>query len=88
MTLDDQGEIDLAYVRPDRIGSGVGHGLYVEIERLAIGRGLGKLTTRASELARPFFERHGWQREATQREIRGSLALTNHAMTKRLTDLA
>lgn len=68
MTLRDDGLVDLAYVLPEQRGTGTATGLLAMLQNHATARGFGALTTRASEMARPFFLRHGWRvlRPATQ----------------------
>jgi len=84
MTLDQTGYIDLAFVRPDVMGRGVGRALYNAIEQKALAAAITMLTTKASLKARPFFKRMGWQVEREQTvEVRGVL-LTNYRMVKSL----
>ena len=60
MTLDTDDYIDLAFVRADLSGRGIGRSLYYLIEAHAISDGTKRLTTEASKKAKPFFERMGW----------------------------
>jgi putative acetyltransferase len=84
MTLDADGHVDLAYVRPERARQGVGGRLYAALEALAREAGLARLSTHASLVARPFFEKQGWRTEQEQQvSLRGE-TLTNFAMSKRL----
>lgn len=86
MTLDETGYIDLAFVRPDRIGTGIGSLLYERIEKAAQDQQTQRLFTNASKLAKPFFEKQGWvileQQEVDQRGVK----LTNYRMEKLLTE--
>ena len=82
MTLDNSGYIDLAFVRPDRIGSGVGSLLYNHIEQAASAGGMSQLTSQASELARLMFERNGWAVVRTRQIERRGVTLVNHCMEK------
>lgn len=84
MTLRDDGYIDLAYVRPDQRGQGIADLLYQRLEALARQRGLERLTSDASHLARRFFERRGWQVIATREQERKGVILVNHQMAKTL----
>ncbi len=84
MTLTPKGCIDLAFVAPDYMGRNVAHQLYDEIVRAAKSQGLNKLTTEASDLARPFFERHAWVVVKEQSVSIGEIALTNFLMTKEI----
>ena len=60
MSLESDGHVDLAYVRADLVGQGAGKRLYEEIEAEALRKGIRRLYSEASELARCFFERQGW----------------------------
>ncbi len=84
MTLEPDGHIDLAYVRADLIGRGVGRKLYASILKEALATEISRLYSEASESARPFFERQGWTLLETQTVTRNGVALTNHRMEKRL----
>src|SRR5918997_1178363 len=57
--LEEDGHLDMLYVRGDSVGRGVGRRLYRAVEREARGRGLGQIFTEASVTARPFYERRG-----------------------------
>jgi len=82
--LEDDGHLDMLYLREDAVGRGVGRGLYGAVERVARAEGLRRIFTEASITARPFFERHGFRvvREQTV-TVRG-VAMTNFAMEKLL----
>jgi len=43
-----------------------------------------RLHTQASEMAKPFFEKHGWILLKTQKITRENIELTNHKMEKHL----
>lgn len=84
MTLDDAGYVDLAFVVPKAMGTGVSDALYAVLEGRARAAGTRSLTTQASLMAEPFFARHGWQVTKRQKvEIRG-VFLDNAWMEKRL----
>ena len=85
MTLDETGYIDLAFVRPDRIGTGVASEIYKRIEEASKEMGQTRLFSNASELAKPFFEKHGWAVSRTQQVERHGVNLTNHRMEKLFT---
>lgn len=88
MTLDDKGYVDLAFVLPEAMGTGVSDAIYAVLEGRARAGGIDRLTTQASLLAEPFFARHGWQVKKRQTvEIRG-VVLENAWMEKRLQGLA
>jgi len=84
MTLDDHGHIDLAFVVPDLIGKGVARALYERVEAEALRRGIGRLDTEASHMARRFFDRQGWSVVRQQSVAKGDVSLTNFIMEKRL----
>ncbi len=85
MTLDGEtGQIDLAYVAPEHKGSGVAAMLLGVLERCARRRGLSRLTTDASEIARAFFLKHGWQDGPRQEVHRAGVTLHNYRMEKAL----
>ena len=84
MTLKDDGELDLAFVRPDARGSGIATKLYLALERAASERGLTRLRTEASYPARRFFLKQGWHELAEQQVERDGVSLTNFRMEKRL----
>jgi putative acetyltransferase len=80
MSMGDDGHVDLAYVSPDRTGQGIGLALCRKLETEARNRNLPFMTTEASLVAKPFFERLGWQVEARQSVIRKGVILTNFRM--------
>jgi len=84
MTLDQAGHIDLAFVRSDIAGQGVGRKLYEAVEKMALAGRIGTLTTDASKQARPFFESMGWHIEDEQVVIKRGVSLTNYRMSKLL----
>ncbi|MCV0368538.1 GNAT family N-acetyltransferase [Filomicrobium sp.] len=84
MSLSREGCIDLAFVTPDRMGSGITSKLYEAILIEAADHGLTKLWTEASYLARSFFLRQGWQVIEPQTVTRNGIALTNFVMEKDL----
>lgn len=84
MTLADDGYIDLAFVRPDRIGTGVAKALYDAVQAKAVEFGALRLYSEASFLAKRFFERQGWSVVKQQIIERHGIKLTNFVMEKRL----
>jgi putative acetyltransferase len=84
MTLRADGHIDLAFVVPEAIGTGVAHALYNVLEMAARAAGMTRLTSDASALARIFFERRGWVSERAQFPVRHGVELHNHFMSKDL----
>ncbi|MEO1223666.1 MAG: GNAT family N-acetyltransferase [Pseudomonadota bacterium] len=84
MTLKPDGCVDLAFVAPEAMGTGVAKQLYERLLAEASGMGLCQLRTEASHLARPFFERQGWSVVNQQTVERDGVALTNFVMEKDL----
>ena len=80
MSLSDDGCIDLAYVAPGDVGTGVGGRLYDAIVAEARRRGLTALRTDASHIARPFFERRGWAVVRRRTVERNGVTLINFLM--------
>ena len=85
MTLKPDGCIDLAFVAPEAMGTGVARRLYERLLAEAAAMELRRLHTEASHLARPFFERQGWSVVKQQTVERNGVALTNFVMEKYLT---
>ncbi len=84
MSMAKSGYLDLAFVLPAMMGSGIAARIYEALEAWARKSGLTALTTEASHLARSFFSKHGWKVVAAQEvEIRGQL-LENFRMAKSL----
>lgn len=84
ITIGGAGYIDLAFVAPSALGRGVGWRLYRAVEAKARELGASMLTTEASRMARPFFERQGWSVVAEQVVVIRGVVLTNHRMRKAL----
>ncbi|MEQ8404300.1 MAG: GNAT family N-acetyltransferase [Oceanicaulis sp.] len=83
-TLTADGEIDFAYVRPDRKGDGLAGRLYERVLTEARRRGLERLTVQASHVARRFFAKRGWTLVETQTVRPNGVAMENHRMMIRL----
>jgi putative acetyltransferase len=83
-TLTKKGTIDLAYVRPDRMGDGLAGQIYARILQEARRLDLLRLRVEASELARRFFAKRGWQLVRTQAVCRSGVRITNHVMELQL----
>lgn len=84
MTINGTGYIDLAFVAPTALGQGVGWRLYCAVEAKARELGASVLTTEASRMARPFFERQGWSVIVEQVVVIRGVGLTNYRMRKAL----
>jgi putative acetyltransferase len=82
MTLGEAGYIDLAYVRPDRIGTGAGSEIYKNVENASRELKQMRLFSDASEVAKPYLEQRAWVVKKTQRIKRNGISLTNHQMEK------
>jgi len=84
MTMTPGGHIDLAFVAPEFIGKGVAKQLYDCILDEAKVQDVTRLSTEASLLARPFFERLGWSVVKQQTVRRQGVSLVNFVMVKDL----
>ena len=82
--LEEDGHLDMFYVRKDAVGRGIGRSLYEAAERAARGWNLTRMFTEASVTARPFFERRGFRAVSERRAWRRGVELTNFAMEKSL----
>lgn len=82
MTLDDNGYIDLAFVDPTHTRKGVASALYVAVEDRALERGIQKLTTEASLVAKPFFIQNKWVITKKQTVKKHGVSLPNFLMEK------
>lgn len=70
--LPASGHLDLFYVRPDRMGTGLGLALYEAAMDRARALGLTHFDTTASHLCRRFLERRGWRvTEAVEGDYNG-----------------
>ncbi len=76
--------IDMLYVDPDFAGRGAGRALVDALTRLAGARGANTLTVEASELAKPLFEKLGFQAQKRNLVRVGDEWLANTTMTKSL----
>ena len=61
MPLEPGGYLDMAFVTPEAMGTGVAPALHASVIARARAAGLARLTVRASILARRFFLKQGWQ---------------------------
>lgn len=85
-TLTPEGELDMAYVRPDRKGSGLAVQLHQAILDEARRRRLSTLTVNASHIARKFFQKHGWTLVQTQTVRPNGVEMQNHRMVLHLSE--
>ncbi|MEO0484594.1 MAG: GNAT family N-acetyltransferase [Pseudomonadota bacterium] len=83
MSLDEAkgyGYVDMAYVAPEFRGTGLAAQLYAAILNVAHGLAMTRLQTHASFLARPFFQRQGWEVKAFEEVERGGEMLGRYEM--------
>ena len=86
--LADGDRIDMLYVHPAVAGRGVGNLLCDALEKLAQARGIKRLTTDASDTARPFFERRAYTPEQRNTVMLGGEWIANTTLRKDLTGQA
>lgn len=84
MTLGRDGFLDLAFVLPEAMGTGVAAALHDRMLVEAEARKLSRLTTEASHLARRFFIKQGWRDLGEVQVSLGGSSLTSFSMEKRL----
>ena len=77
-------EIDMLFVEPEFARQGVGRTLVDALTRLAQARGVKRLTTEASDVAKPLFERQGFTAQKRNLVRIGEQWLANTTMTKTL----
>ena len=83
-SLKDGEEIDMLFVDPEFARQGVGRALVDALTKLAQARGAKRLTTEASEVAKPLFERQGFTAQKRNLVRNGDQWLANTTMTKTL----
>lgn len=83
-SLKGAGEIDMLFVDPEFARQGVGRTLVDALMKLAQSRGAKRLTTEASDVAKPLFERLGFTAERRNLIRKGDQWLPNTTMVKRL----
>jgi putative acetyltransferase len=77
-------EIDMLFVAPEFARQGVGRTLVDALTRLAQARGAKRLTTEASDVAKPLFERQGFTAQKRNLVRKRDQWLANTTMTKTL----
>jgi putative acetyltransferase len=77
-------EIDMLFVDPQFAHQGVGRTLVDALTRLAEARGAKRLTTEASDVAKPLFERQGFVAQKRNLVRKDDQWLANTTMTKTL----
>ena len=80
--------IEMLYVSPDHAGQGIGKALLDVMELLARQRGAETATVDASETAREFFAKFGYEMQARNTVMRGDEWLVNTTMKKTLPERA
>ena len=84
--LEPDGHLDMLYCHPDHTRRGLADELLAHSEQQARNAGLERLYTEASELARPAFERAGYEvverRDFTIKHAGESVPIHNYAMEK------
>jgi GNAT superfamily N-acetyltransferase len=78
--LEEDGHLDMFYLRKDAVGRGIGKRLYQSIECEARYLGLERIFTEASITARPFFEKQGFRVVREQTVQRQDVGLSNFVM--------
>lgn len=84
LVFQQDGHIDMLYCDPSAARSGVATRLYQQAEALLAEADSRELSTEASLVARPFFERQGFHVVAAQRVERRGVWFDRFAMRKRL----
>ena len=82
--LEEDGHIDHLFCRPDAAGTGVTAALYTALEAAARVRGIGLVYVEASEPARRFFERQGFDMVGRRDFEIAGVAIHNFEMEKTL----
>ncbi|MFG1400374.1 GNAT family N-acetyltransferase [Xanthobacter sediminis] len=80
--LKDDSHIDLLYVHPEAVESGVAAALCAAVETLARGRGAKAVTVDASDTALGFFQHRGYQPERRNTVSLGGEWLSNTTLRK------
>lgn len=82
--LEPDGHLDHLFCRPDVIGKGVGSALIRALEQAARRSAITMIYVEASEVARPVFERHGFEVECRREFERHGVPMHNYRMVKQL----
>ena len=81
---DGSGHLDYFYIHPDAAKCGVGRALCAAIEQAANNAGLSLIDAEASEAAKAFFIRQGYQERQRRDLMLGDVPIHNYAMRKTL----
>lgn len=82
--LEPDGHIDCFYCAPNVAGLGVGHALYSHLEISARALKIPALHVEASETAKPFFKKRGFQCLTRQIILKSGVEIHNYRMNKTL----
>ncbi len=82
--LETNGHIDCFYCSPAHAGTGVGAALYAMLEKTAKEQGIDELFVEASEAARKFFSKVGFEMQERQDFQHKGVWIHNYKMTKHL----
>ncbi|MEM8822636.1 MAG: GNAT family N-acetyltransferase [Pseudomonadota bacterium] len=86
MTVSQNGLLDFAYVLPAERGQGTADILLAMVENHARASDIGRLTTRASDMARPFLARWGWRVTGDATVMRNGIAIPSTHMAREFLD--
>ncbi len=84
--VNTDGYVDRLFVHPAATRQGVGGALLRQVHRVAESEGLSRLTTHASEVARPVFEKAGFSVVHAESVSRGAVHLSRYFMERTLPD--
>lgn len=84
IAYEQNGHIEFLYTSPRHARRGVASSLFARAERALAALSVRELTTEASLVARPFFERQGFEVTEEQVVRRGDAYLRRYAMRKKL----
>lgn len=76
MTLTPESYLDFAYVLPEARRTGTADALLAMLLNMAHASDRARLTTRASDMAQPFFARHGWRAVAAAPQLRDGVTVS------------
>lgn len=83
-SMNTEGYLHSMFVHKDWQHKGVASMLLSEVEKMALGYGVHKISAEVSITARPFFEKHGYKMVKEQKAKANRLYLTNYVMKKEL----
>ncbi|MGK0303092.1 MAG: putative acetyltransferase [Planctomycetota bacterium] len=82
---EDDGHVDVLFTHPAHARKGVAAQLHKEAERRLAEKGVHELFTESSEVARPFFERQGYEVERREVVEARGVELHRYRMRRRVT---